>query len=159
MTTKNYLSESGRVDTEINAFIESRIQNGTMIVMTTEKFDCFPQGKIEDVEHLLELRIFTESKELKIMRPAISDSFTSRIIEDDSKAKYDAIDEDQYLDINTQKSTPDEYTYIATGGGSYHLPIKNAEKVRIRNYISFDEHGIAQITDFRVVKFLRGGEK
>ena len=148
MTTKNYISESGRVDTEINAFIESRIQNGTMIVMTTEKFDCFPQGKIEDVEHLLELRIFT-----------ISDSFTYRIIEDDSKEKYDAIDEDQYLDINTQKSTPDEYTYIATGGGSYHLPIKNAEKVRIRNYISFDEHGIAQITDFRVVKFLRGGEK
>ena len=102
MTTKNYISESGRVDTEINAFIESRIQTGTMIVMTTEKFDCFPQGKIEDVEHLLELRIFTESKELKIMRPAISDSFTYRIIEDDSKEKYDAIDEDQYLDINTQ---------------------------------------------------------
>ncbi|MGN0575388.1 MAG: CRISPR-associated protein Csx19 [Ruminococcus sp.] len=158
MTDKKYISEKGSVDTELNSFIESKIQGGTMIIMTTEKFECCTQKKIEDTEHLLELRVFTESKELKILRPTIADKFTYRIIEDDCKEKYGAIEEEQFLDIDTTKSKGGcEYT--ATGGGHYSLPIENAEKVRIRNYISYDNQGIAQITDFRVVKFLKGGEK
>lgn len=68
MTDKKYISEKGSVDTELNSFIESKIQGGTMIIMTTEKFECCTQKKIEDTEHLLELRVFTESKELKIPR-------------------------------------------------------------------------------------------
>ncbi|MBR1556021.1 MAG: hypothetical protein IJ644_11615, partial [Oscillospiraceae bacterium] len=75
---------------------------------------------------------------------------------DDTAGEYDYIPEDQYLDIDTEKSSGT--SYIATGGGAYTLPVEDAEKIRIRNYISYDEQGIAQITDFRIVQYLRKGE-
>ena len=49
--------------------------------------------------------------------------------------------------------------YTATGGGKYSLPVENAEKILIRNYISYDSQGIAQITDYRLVEYLCGEGK
>lgn len=155
MTEKTYIAEYGTVNEDINQFINSQIQGGSMIAMYTEKFECSVQKSISDVEHLLEIRIFTDEKELKIMRPTIEDDFSYRII-DDTLEKYEYIDEKHYLDIDTKKSTGTDYT--ATGGGKYTLPVENAEKVLIRNYISYDEQGLAQITDFRVVKYLKRGD-
>ena len=155
MTNKIYITEKGYVSGDINALIAQKISGGNMLLMDTEKFECSPQKMIEDISHLLEVRIFTEEKELRIMRPTIADTFTYRLI-DDTAGDYDHIDEDQYLDIDTDNSSGTSYT--ATGGGAYTLPVENAEKVRIRNYISYDEQGIAQITDFRIVKYLRKGE-
>lgn len=125
--------------------------------MYTDRFECCVQKKIEDTAHLLEARIFTEKAEIKIMRPTIADAFTWRLI-DDTKLSDDAyLVEDQYLSIDSTKSIGHDYTAI--GGGKYTLPIENAEKVRIHNYISYDEQGIAQITDFRVVKYLERGDQ
>ena len=52
------------------------------------------------------------------------------------------------------------YGYIVTytggfggGGADASLPVENAEKVLIRNYVSYDKQGIAQITDYRVVEY------
>ena len=89
------------------------------------------------------------------MRPTMEDNFTYRLI-DDTLGEYEFIEEKHYLDIDTKKSKGTEY--IATGGGKYTLPIENAERFLIRNYISYDEQGIAQITDFRVVKYLKRGD-
>ena len=155
MTEKIYITEKGSVSGDINTLISEKITGGNMLLMDTEKFECSPQKMIEDISHLLEVRIFTEEKELRIMRPTIADTFTYRLI-DDTAGIYDHIDEDQYLDINTDKSSG--MSYVATGGGAYILPIEKAEKIRIRNYISYDKQGIAQITDFRIVKYLRKGE-
>jgi len=85
------------------------------------------------------------------MRPTIADEFRYRII-DDSKMKSDYIEEKQYLDIDETKTKGFHYT--ATGGGKYKLTVENAEKIVIRNYISYDEQGVAQITDFRLVEYL-----
>jgi len=155
MINKNYILEQGAVSGDINALIAEKISGGNMLIMDTEKFECTPQKEIEDISHLLEVRVFTEKKELRIMRPTIADAFTYRLI-DDTAGDYDHIDENQFLDIDTEKSSGTSYT--ATGGGAYSLPIENAEKVQIRSYISYDEQGIAQITDFRIVKYLRKGE-
>ena len=155
MINKNYILEQGAVSGDINALIAEKISGGNMLIMDTEKFECTPQKEIEDISHLLEVRVFTEKKELRIMRPTIADAFTYRLI-DDTAGDYDNIDENQFLDIDTEKSSG--MSYVATGGGAYSLPIENAEKVQIRNYISYDEQGIAQITDFRIVKYLRKGE-
>ena len=64
----------------------------------------------------------------------------------------DYIEEKHYLDIDEKKS--DGFEYTATGGGKYSLPVENAEKILIRNYISYDSQGIAQITDYRLVEYL-----
>lgn len=156
MTEKIYITEKGSVSGDINTLISEKMAGGNMLLMDTEKFECTPQKEIADTSHLLEVRVFTEEKELRIMRPTIADTFTYRLI-DDTAGDYDHIDEDQYLDIDDDKKSSG-MSYIATGGGAYTLPIENAEKVRIRNYISYDEQGIAQITDFRIVKYLRKGE-
>ncbi len=154
---RNYVSEKGKIQGEINEFISSKISDGTMIIMNTEYFQCCSQKDIEDVEHLLEVRVFDEKgekKELKIFRPTIADEFFYRLI-DETNCEYEHIDELQYLDIDITKSSG--YDYVATGGGKYTLPIENADRVKIRNYISYDEQGIAQITDFRVVKIIKKG--
>lgn len=152
MVERNYISENGAAEADrINELVSSNIRNGSMVLMYTNKFECAPQGEITDTAHLLEARVFTKDKEIKILRPTIADGFGYRII-DDTAGEYDFIEEKQYLDIDKTRS--DGANYTATGGGKYTLPVENAEKVVVRNYISYDEQGIAQITDFRLVEYL-----
>lgn len=152
MIKKNYISENGAVEADrINELVNRSITNGSMVLMYTHKFECVPQSEITDTAHLLEARIFNKEKELKIMRPTIADEFTYRII-DDNAGEYDFIEERHYLDIDDKRT--DGFNYTATGGGKYTLTVENAEKVLVRNYISYDEQGIAQITDFRLVEYL-----
>ena len=155
MTDKNYIADFGSAE-DINTIIEEHICSGNMILMFTDRFECCQQQKINDTAHLLEARIFNENSELKIMRPTITDIFSWRFIDDTKLSIDDYISEDQFLNINEKESTG--FDYIAIGGGKYVLPLENAQKLRIHNYISYDEQGIAQITDFRSVKYLRKGE-
>ena len=57
-------------------------------------------------------------------------------------------------EVKSVKRKSDGFEYTATGGGKYSLPVENAEKILIRNYISYDSQGIAQITDYRLVEYL-----
>lgn len=148
--SRDYIAENGIAE-DINTLINSKVTDGSMIMMFTDRFECSHQKEIQDTSHLLEVRVFTKNAELKIMRPTIADQFRYRFI-DDSTGKNDYIEEKHYLDIDSNKS--DGFDYTATGGGKYTLPVENAEKVLIRNYISYDEQGIAHITDYRVVEYL-----
>ncbi len=156
MLEKSYIDEYGTVD-DINTLVSDKFSSGTMILTYSDKFICDTLDAISDTEHLLEARIFSETAELKIMRPTIADSFSYRFIDDNSTTEKDYIEEIHYLDIDKENSSGNIYT--ATGGGKYTLPIENAERIVIRNYVSYDNQGIAQITDFRVVKFLKRGEE
>ena len=119
------------------------------------------------MEHLLEARVFNDKSEIKIMRGTIADNFYFRLIDDskldsEQNSKPDSeqyIDEMHYLDIDLDNKNTSGNNYVTTGGGYYSLPVADAERIKIRNYISFDEQNIAQISDFRVVKFLRKGEQ
>lgn len=153
---KDYISSSGSSE-NVNETISRFITNGTMILMYTDKFICCELGEITDTAHLLEARVFNEDKEIKLMRPTIADEFCYRVIDDTILSKEDYMEEDHYLDIDSEQSEGN--TYFTTGGGSYTLPLTDAEKIRIRNYRSLDKECIAQITDFRVVRFLKKGEK
>lgn len=155
MTDKNYIADFGTTE-DVNAVIEQNISGGNMILMFTDRFECCPQQTIEDTVHLLEARIFTENAEIKLMRPTIADKFSWRLIDDTKLSPEDYITEDQYLNINEEKSSG--FSYTAIGGGKYTLPLENAQKLRIHNYISYDKQGIAQITDFRAVKYLGKGD-
>ncbi len=153
---RNYIADCG-TDDDVNAVISEKISGGNMILMYTDKFVCMPRQTVSDTEHLLEARVFTEYAELKIMRPTIADKFTWRLIDDRKNPDTDKIEERHYLSIDKKRSYGKRY--FAIGGGEYELPVENAERVLVYNYISYDNQGIAQITDFRVVKYLVGGER
>lgn len=154
MTDKNYIADFGSAE-DVNAVIDRKISGGNMILMFTDKFVCCPQQNIEDTTHLLEARVFTENTEIKLMRPTIADKFSWRLIDDTKLSPDDFITEDQFLSISESKG----FEYTAIGGGKYNLPLENAQKLRVHNYISYDEQGIAQITDFRAVKYIGKGEE
>ncbi|MBP3760645.1 MAG: hypothetical protein J6I55_04100 [Ruminococcus sp.] len=170
----SYIKSSGTAD-DINKTISEFITDGNMILMYTNRFICCQQQEISDVEHLLEARVFNDTSEIKIMRGTIVDNFYFRLIDDskpdseqnskpdsEQNSKPDSeqyIDEVHYLDIDLDNKNTSGNNYVTTGGGYYSLPVADAERIKIRNYISFDEQNIAQISDFRVVKFLRKGEQ
>jgi hypothetical protein len=134
--------------------------------MYTDRYECDKKFDISDLEHLLELRAFNTDSELKIARSSMCQPFYWRLIDDENfkerlKCGNDPfencfemriLDEEQYLDIDTTKNKNNSFNYTATGGGNYSLPINNAEKLKIRNYVDYDEQGIAFISDFRIVE-------
>ncbi len=109
-------------------------------------------------EVLLELRVFTEDKELFLFRSILGHDFSWRITSDDGLDNNDYIDYRHYIDINSDSErtymSGDRRNIISTVGGEYSLPIKEHENmVRIRAYVSYDRNGIGKIADHRVCGF------
>ncbi len=180
MKKYDHIAEYGTVSENELSAIVSKLSGGNMLLMYTAGIvKCVEAGDIPDAEHLLEARIFNEDAEIRVLRTAMGKEFQWRLIDDkvfmaqlpedgsyigsyDKRVFFPEPDKDyeeHYLDIDTKADAPDGYTYTSTGGGKYILPIKNAEKIRIRSYIDYDDNGIANIIDFRIVKLLERGEK
>ncbi len=168
----DFVSDFGSVSESELAGILPKIEARYMLLMySAGMVRCVPAGKIEDAGHLLEARLFSENAELKIMRPTIDCDFSWRIIDDNKfkescdNSSFDRtfenciLDEEHYLDINFKITDKNSTTYISTGGGRYILPEGGLNRVLIRDYIYYDDNGIANIADFRIVKFLKAGEK
>lgn len=167
---KDFISDFGTAsESDVMAIAEKYSRVGCNVyAVHTDHFYCGTELQI-DATHLIELRIFTDSYELKISRLDIGSAFSWRCINDDEFKKVlsnepDAFlslfvnrtfDEEHYLDIDSTKSNGVNYT--TTGGGKYTLPIENAEKIKIRNYLEYDENGIVIISDFRIVGFVQKG--
>ncbi len=167
---KEYISEYGTVsETEVLSIAEKYMKsNFSVYAVHTNRFYCGNEIDI-DVKRLIELRIFSEQAELRISRMNIGADFYWRYIDDDafntalknvrneflSKLENRIYDEKHFLDIDSKKSGG--FNYTTTGGGSYSLPIEDAEKIKIRNYLDYDQNGIAVISDFRIIGFLRKG--
>lgn len=124
-------------------------------------------GAIDDIAHLLEARLFNDSSEIRAVRSGIGKPFIWREIDDGKfKEKLDSSNENfgdrtysekQYLDIDATKSNGKSYRFI--GGGSYTLPVENAERIELLHYGDYDENGIFTLRDFRIVRILKKGEK
>lgn len=167
---KDYISEYGIAsEAEVLALAEKYCsEKCTVYAVHTDHFYCGSELSI-DVKHLIELRIFTSDTELKISRLNIGEDFRWRYIDDLAfkqtlqsetdeflrKFANRTYDEEHYLDIDSIKSKG--LCYVTTGGGSYTLPIENAEKIKIRNYLEYDENGIVAIPDFRIIGFIQKG--
>ncbi len=137
----------------------------------TDKTDFLKDNNLPDADKLLEIRCFDENGEFYAYRSNISKDFTAREITDDNV--YDGyFDEEHYLDVDTTKGITDG-NVKATGGGSYYLPVENAEKIIVRFFYKFDcieckdkngnvqkvENGIARKCDMRLVGFVEGGKE
>ncbi|WP_044975909.1 CRISPR-associated protein Csx19 [Ruminococcus sp. HUN007] len=162
---KLYVKEIRKVkaDDIINE-VKNQCEGSYIYAMYTDSIKCVTcDDIITDPSKLLEMRIFNADCEIKYSRPDINQEFICRIIDDHCfKSKLESLtdefekdfknrilDDTQFLDIDTTKSSGK--TYITTGGGEYSLPIEDAKKLKIRNYIDYSENGIAEITDFRIV--------
>ncbi|MDY3257371.1 MAG: CRISPR-associated protein Csx19 [Ruminococcus callidus] len=165
---KEFIKDFGIIE-EKNLLNEIQKYNGIFYALYTNKLVC--SEELKETANLLELRIFDENYEVKYRREFVGEEFKFRIIDDNkfkqklanetdeftSKFENRIFDEKHYLDIDTIKSNGTNY--VTTGGGEYTLPIENAEKISIRNYLDYDENGIAYISDFRIMKILAKGEE
>ena len=121
-----------------------------------------------NVEKLLELRVFNSVTEFRALRATIGEEgFACRFADDSNLPSggeapdfvENYFDEVHFLDIDLKRSYPEDGEYRTTGGGPYTLPVCNAERVMIRNYIEYDDEGIALVKDFRIVGVIRAGEE
>ena len=139
----------------------------TLVAYFTDSADCVTGIDAEDVKKLLELRAFNETGEFYACRSLIEEKFTCRAIDDGGIPSDDAthMPETHYLDIDTTfteagKPVGDLFEYKSMTGGVYHLPIPHADRLRLCNYISYDNpEGLAQVCDYRFVRFLAEGEE
>lgn len=168
---KDYLCGHGTAnEADIRSIAEEYLHSGCNVyALHTDHFYCGTELLIDE-KHLIELRIFDEDSELKITRLNIGAEFSWRYISDTEFQKRiesendeflrefsnRVYDESHFLDIDANYTNGTSYT--ATGGGKYTLPVENAEKVRIRNYLEYDDDGILYIADFRIAGFCCKGE-
>lgn len=166
----DFISEHGTIpENELSDHLYSKTGGGnfTAYCQYTTGIICEPyNGTIDNTAHLLEIRLFDLTKEIRAVRTGIGKDFIWRII-DDEKFKAELLSgeesfdertytEVQFLDIDSTKTNGKNYCFI--GGGSYTLPIENAEKIEIRSYGVYDENGIFGLVDFRIVRILAKGE-
>ena len=109
-----------------------------------------------DAEKLLEIRVFKENGEFRLIRPSIGQGFYEREKLDEG-ADNDSYDIEMYLDISDNRNEGNFASSI--NGGKYELPqrevkAKAGTMLKIRNYLTYDETtGQARVYDWRLVEF------
>ena len=154
---KNWEDVKGKIEKEL-------MENSFVYVSCTDRvFLCDINDSVLetiDFDLLLEMRVFNQKEEYRIIRPNIGTGFRERTKTDDSLVEnIDYFDQDQYMDI---KEVQDGNTAISINGGSYKLPRSGVNNkagmmIKIRNYIKYNESdGQARVDDWRIVGFVEG---
>lgn len=123
---------------------------------------------VHRLERLLEVRAYSDTGELHVWRDAIGTKARlhgRNVCDKGISADYYMDEEGEgahFLDIDVprskaiRKQTGNDCLYKTTGGGRYVLPGPDYTKVRIRNYLDYDEDGICRVVDFRILGLSRG---
>ena len=142
------------------------------VAYLTDKFvagkaECLEQG-LNKLEYgkLLELRLFSEEKEVLARRTMIGENhlFQWRVasetglLPDEYMVKYQTLDIDKTKTVSADNGN---LRLMTTGGGHYELPIRCEEDcIKVISYIGYDEDGMAFIYDNRLAGFaVKGGTK
>lgn len=122
-------------------------------VLISEKFDIASAEK-----KLLDIRTFNPKRENRMYRDYAGRPFFKPIdIDDDDNMKdCDSYYDYQYLDKKEAELKDNELWVHTSGGGSYQFPEEEKEKnkIKIKNYIKYDENGQAYIFAWRLAEFL-----
>ena len=126
------------------------------LAIWTDRTDFIDRNTpVVDADKLLELVAFDESGEVRFRRFCVDEDFFVRDILTESATEDESggyFDKAQFLDIDTKRSK--DGVKFAIGGGKYHLPVPDAEKLVVRYYYKFDEDdGMANVYDKRLVRF------
>lgn len=137
---------------------ESWSSNAYALVLYNDRFEVLTYDELcrEEIREkkLLDIRVFDENKEYRLFRDYAGSEFSETVM-DDRTMPEERHEDEQYLDIDTKRSKPGTGRVMATGGGSYRFPRMYTEetKVKIRNYVKYDEFGQASLVAWRVVGF------
>lgn len=157
---KNWEDIKSNLGTEIkdNSFVYVVLTDTLFILsMDDSKLDAL------NVDKLLELRVFNEKGEYRLIRPDIGQNFRIRCIIDNKLEEQNQpisyFDKDLYLDISKVNGC----MVSSANGGEYELPsgklnIGEGMMLTIRNYLSYNDQGKnadgqARISDWRIVGF------
>lgn len=147
-------------ESEILEYLDRyKTDSSLLFCVYTTYFKCTAYSHIEDISHALEIRLFDENGEFKAVRTNIGRDFKCRYIADSDYSdedKYLIYDEVQYLDSDSTKTNGTKY--VSLGGGEYEMPYEGLERVVIRHYGEYDDDGMLQLKDLRIVGFLKEGE-
>lgn len=132
--------------------IEQSFEVGTIaLAIFTDRVEFIDARDLNahGLQRALELRVFTEDSELHAVRGDLGRGFQCRLINDADMSGNSYLDEKQYLDI----AENDSGVCTTVGGGTFQLPAghEDATFIKIRNYLDFDDDGLAQVVDFRIV--------
>lgn len=121
---------------------------------------------LDKQDRLLELRMFSETRELWLHRSRLGVGFFWRIAAEEQlpePARY-CFETRQLLDLG---EAPDEIPAFenalrvlhSSGGGRFLLPISGEDRfVRIMNYVAYGEDGVANAADYRLIGFAKEGK-
>lgn len=155
---------------ELSKFMEEskkEIQTGWFIAELSDEYivdeisemNSDEWGLSEKENKVLEIRAFNEKMEYKLFRTNISKEFAYRAIKDGENIA-EHIDEEQFLDIDEARSMNlNNGNVVTTGGGLYHLPLKNHKnaRIKVRYYLEkYAKTGQARVADWRLVGFEEG---
>lgn len=125
------------------------------LAIWTDRADFIDKdAPVVNPDKLLELVAFDESGEVRFRRFCVDEDFFIRELLTELPKEADNggyFDRAQYLDIDKKRSSG--CVKFAIGGGEYHLPVPDAEKIVVRYYYKFDDDGMAYIYDKRLVRF------
>lgn len=116
-----------------------------------------------DSKKLLEIRLFSEKKEVLARRTMIGaeHKFQWREASEEGLSNDEYVISYQTLDIDRTKTSlglNGNLRLMTTGGGKYELPIdKNYDSIKVISYIDYDKSGMAYIYDDRLAGFVTQG--
>ena len=140
----------------IKAIDVSKLENKIIFAIWTDHADFL--SDIDDLQEdkLIELRAFDENSEYRVYRSTIDREFYERFAEDTEISESEYFDTEHFIDIDSNFNQGN--TRKTIGGGTFHLPLAcaNATKIVIRNYVSYDDDGIASVCDWRIIRLKEG---
>ena len=141
------------------------IADGYIVAMFTDRVivDRYPMAPRTEEEFsgnigkLLDARIFDKNAEHRFFRGSIGRPLIYRRRDDTE----DHIVRTQLFDIDKARSAESfakDGTVSAIGGGQYHLPLPDMEgaEIILHEYLRYDNAGLAQVYDWRLVDFKKG---
>ena len=146
--------------------------NAVLIACFTDSFradraDRMLETVQSDLEKLLELRVFNEKQELWIHRSSQGGDFHWRVASEENmgeERRRFCFETRQLLDLGEPiEATPKFENGLRVlrteGGRRLLLPIQGTDRyVRIMNYVDYDEDGVANASDYRLIGFAEEGK-
>ena len=147
--------------------------NAVMIAYFADAFradyaDRMLEAVQSDLDKLLELRIFDETQELWLHRSHQEEAFSWRVASEaqmeEKERKRFSFETRQLLDLGESTDATPKFEHglrvlRTEGGRRFLLPIKGTDRyVRIMNYVDYEEDGVANTADHRLIGFAEEGK-